>query len=84
MVKALAKRTGMTLSDCKLFLDALAVVFREAAEQGHVVKLPGVGQFKPVIRAARSGRNPKTGEPLAIAARNDLKFKPALELRAVL
>lgn len=84
MVKALAERSQMKPVDCKLFLDTLAVVFREAAEQGQTVKLPGVGRFKRVARAARSGRNPKTGETMVIAARNDLKFKPALELRAAL
>ena len=47
---------------------------------GKKVSLVGFGTFSTTHRKARTGRNPKTGEALQIAAKNVVKFKPGKEL----
>ncbi len=56
-----------------IFMKAVA----EALAAGQEVVLPGFGKFEVRERAARSGRNPKTGEVMEIAASKTVAFKPA-------
>lgn len=42
---------------------------------------PGLGKFERVERAARKGRNPQTGETIDIAAKNAVKFTPAIDFK---
>ena len=60
---------------------ALLAVLREALAQGEVVSLPGLGSFSVVAHAARMGRNPRTGESIAIPARRRVHFKLSRGLR---
>ncbi len=57
-----------------------AVIARQLKDKGEV-RLPGFGTFKTADRSAREGRNPKTGEPLTIAARSVVQFVPAKALK---
>ena len=50
---------------------------RTNAANGHTIALPGLGRFVEKHRAARTGRNPATGEAIEIAASTTLGFKPA-------
>jgi DNA-binding protein HU-beta len=50
-------------------------------EKGDRVQVPGFGSFSVSERAARTGRNPKTGESIEIAASKNVKFKPGKELK---
>jgi DNA-binding protein HU-beta len=52
------------------------------ASKGEEVSLFGFGRFKVAKRAARKGRNPRTGEAVKIAASKSLKFSPARSLKA--
>jgi DNA-binding protein HU-beta len=52
--------------------------------QGETITLPGFGTFSLAERAARTGRNPKTGEALEIAASRAAKFKQAKALKDAL
>lgn len=60
---------------------ALLAVLREALAQGEGVSLPGLGSFSVVAHAARMGRNPRTGESIAIPARRRVHFKLSTGLR---
>jgi DNA-binding protein HU-beta len=53
----------------------------QSLKNGEAVTLTGFGAFKVVDRPARAGRNPKTGAPLAIAARRAVTFTPGKNLR---
>jgi nucleoid DNA-binding protein len=63
---------------------ALFAVIREALAQGQGVSLPGLGSFSVVLHAARMGRNPRTGESIAIPARRRIHFKMGKGLRELL
>lgn len=56
----------------------------KAVSKGDTVTLVGFGTFKSVKRAARTGRNPKTGEPLKIKAHKAPKFIPGKALKDAL
>ena len=51
-------------------------------KEGNKVAVLGFGTFSVSERAARMGRNPKTGEAIQIKAKNVIKFKPGKELSA--
>ena len=71
-------------ADVSATLKALAVALRETLEQGDSINLPGIGTFKVVERAARTGRNPRTGEQISIPARRQVKFVPGKSLSEAL
>jgi DNA-binding protein HU-beta len=50
-------------------------------EKGERVQVPGLGSFAISERAARTGRNPKTGESISIAASKNVRFKAGKELK---
>ena len=53
-------------------------------EKGDRVQVPGLGSFVVGERAARTGRNPKTGESIPIAASRNVKFRASKELKGSL
>ncbi len=60
---------------------AFYAAIREALAQGEDVRLPGVGVLKVKTSPARTARNPRTGEAVAVPARNHVRFSQAGELR---
>ncbi|WP_244150298.1 HU family DNA-binding protein [Desulfomicrobium norvegicum] len=63
---------------------ALYAVIREALTLDQGISLPGLGSFSVTLHAARMGRNPRTGESIAIPARRRVHFKAAKGLRQLL
>lgn len=63
-------------------LDAAIAGITKAVASGDSVALIGFGTFKAVERAAREGKNPKTGEPLQIAAATVPKFTAGATFKA--
>jgi DNA-binding protein HU-beta len=53
-------------------------------EKGERVQVPGLGSFSISERAARTGRNPKTGESIRIDASKNVRFKAGKELKGSL
>ena len=51
-------------------------------ERGERVQVPGLGSFAPSERAARTGRNPKTGEAIQIPASKNVRFKAGKDLKS--
>ena len=56
----------------------------DTLKQGDSIRLPGIGTFKVVERAARMGRNPRTGEQISIPARRQVKFTASKSLSEAL
>lgn len=65
-------------------LDAFIDALTEALADGQSVAFTGFGTFSVAKRAARQGRNPRTGQPVSIAASKTVKFKPGKALKDAL
>jgi DNA-binding protein HU-beta len=74
LVEAIAGASDLSKADADRALNALLAVVQAAVAGGDKVTLPGFGTFAPVARAARTGMNPQTREPIEIAASKSAKF----------
>ncbi len=81
LVEAVAEKTGLTKADATRAIDATFEVITGALQGGDKVPLVGFGTFAVSERAARSGRNPQTGEPVEIPARKAVTFKAGSALK---
>ena len=73
----LAEATGTNKKVASQFLESLtSIAYREARKSGEFT-IPGIGKLVKQQRKARMGRNPKTGEPMKIAAKTVVKFRVA-------
>ena len=68
-----AQIEGATQKDVAVIVDTVLETIVNTVASGEKVSLAGFGNFEVVERAARKGRNPKTGEPLEIAASKSAK-----------
>ena len=82
LVSAIAQNTGITQKDTAKIVDALIETITTTLKSGGDVTLVGFGTFKVFKRAARKGRNPKTGVEIQIKEANVPQFKPGKVLRA--
>ena len=82
LIKALAARTKLPKSATCRSLDALLEIITTAIAKGDEVALAGFGTFRPAERSARVARNPRTGEPMNIAAITVPKFSAGAALKA--
>jgi DNA-binding protein HU-beta len=80
-VQAIAQKMESSQADAGRSVDALIAVISETLAKGDEVKLPGFGTFQVADRAATEGRNPRTGEKIAIPASKQPKFKAGAELK---
>jgi DNA-binding protein HU-beta len=67
--------------DAEAALDAVFTSIKQALAKGEEVRLTGFGSFKVNGRAARIGRNPRTGQEIKIAASKAPAFRPGKELK---
>jgi DNA-binding protein HU-beta len=75
LVDAIAGKAGLTKADAKRALDAFTEVVAKSLKKGDKIALVGFGTFSVSQRSARTGRNPRTGEPIKIKAKKVAKFK---------
>ena len=76
-----AGRLSLPGSEANRTIDVLFDVIAQALADGETVRVSGFGTFLTHERAARKGRNPRTGEPIAIAASTSPAFKAGKALR---
>jgi DNA-binding protein HU-beta len=81
MIDKMAAAAGITKTQAAAAVEALVSGISGALKKGNRVTVVGFGSFTTAQRAARTGRNPKTGKPIQIAARRVAKFTPGLELK---
>jgi DNA-binding protein HU-beta len=81
LIDAVAGSANLTRVDAGRAVDALVDVIAGALKGDDEVTLVGFGTFTVRKRAARSGRNPRTGDIIAIPASNLPAFKPGKALR---
>ena len=75
LLKSSATETGLSASAVKQVIESLSKHIAEEAKAGNVVRLPALGTFSRLDRAARQGRNPQTGQTITIPANSSIKFK---------
>lgn len=81
LIDSIATESGLTKADATKALDGTMEAIRKALKSGETVSLVGFGTFAVKDRAARTGRNPKTGEPLQIKASRIPSFKAGKGLK---
>ncbi|MCR5763234.1 MAG: HU family DNA-binding protein [Treponema sp.] len=81
LVDAIAKDTGLSKKDSEAALKSFIENVSDALVKGDSVQLIGFGTFSVSERAARSGRNPSSGETITIAASKNAKFKSGKALK---
>ena len=81
LTDAVAERANLSKSDAGDAVDAIFDSIADALAKGESVSLIGFGTFSVSNRAARSGRNPRTGETIQIAASRAAKFKAGKALK---
>jgi DNA-binding protein HU-beta len=77
LAEALAAALGLTKADARQAVDSVFDLITDAAAKGEEISLNGFGKFKVKDSPAREGRNPATGETIAIKASKKLSFAPA-------
>jgi DNA-binding protein HU-beta len=82
LVEALAKETDVSKAAAARAIDALVDIITHTVAKKQDVQLIGFGTFKASKRAARTGKNPRTGEVLKIAASTVPTFKAGAAFKA--
>ncbi len=81
LVGVVAEQTGLSKGDVMKAIDGMLEALTSAMQKGEEVRLVGFGTYTVTRRAASEGRNPRTGEPLTIAASKQPKFRPGKALK---
>ena len=84
LIAAMSEKSGLTKKDTTAALDALTESVQTALKAGEKVQLIGFGTFEVKERAARTGINPRTKEPVEIAASKAPVFKAGKALKDAL
>lgn len=82
LVAALADQAGVTKTDADKVLSAFSDVVLDSVSKGEKVSIPGILSVERVERAARTGRNPATGETIDIPAGFGVKVSAGSRLKA--
>ncbi len=77
LVAALHKEVGLSQTDCSKLLEGFLSEITDALVAGETVKLNNFASFKPHLKKARTGRNPKTREAVPIPPRKVVVFRPS-------
>jgi DNA-binding protein HU-beta len=81
LIDAVASAANLSKADASRAVDAVVDSISKALKKGQQVAVVGFGTFSVKHRSARSGRNPRTGETISIAASNVPGFKAGKALR---
>ncbi|MDX1402720.1 MAG: HU family DNA-binding protein [Kiloniellales bacterium] len=81
LIDAVAGSANLSKADAGRAVDAVVDAISSALSKGQQVSVVGFGTFSVKHRAARSGRNPRTGETIQIAASNVPGFKAGKALK---
>ncbi|MGH7897368.1 MAG: HU family DNA-binding protein [Candidatus Binatia bacterium] len=84
LVDRLAAKAELSRPRAEELVDFLLGDITEALKKSEKVNISGFGTFTVSNRKARTGRNPKTGEPIEIPASRSAKFKPGKSLKEAL
>ena len=82
LIEALSrKQSQLAYKDIELAVKTILEYMSSSLSSGERIEIRGFGSFSLHFRPARSGRNPKSGEPVSLPAKYVPHFKPGKELR---
>lgn len=81
LISNIVNTTGLKKTEATKAVDAFVDTVTSALKKGDEVRLIGFGTFSVAKRAATTGRNPRTGAEIKIAARKQAKFKAGKALQ---
>ncbi len=84
LITLIAKKSGTTQAVATTALEATLDSIKEGLIGGETVTLVGFGIFTPKRTSKRMGRNPKSGEPAVIPAKNTVSFKLSKSMKDTL
>ncbi len=84
LVEIVAREAEMTKKDVEQLVEIIFDSIVSTLNDGEKIELRGFGSFRVRERSARKGRNPKTGEPVAIPAKRVAYFKPGKDLKDII
>lgn len=76
-----AKQKHLPAKDVELAVKQVLEIMSDALAQGQRIEIRGFGSFSLHFRPPRQGRNPKTGEAVALAGKHVPHFKPGKDMR---
>ncbi|MBP6117511.1 MAG: integration host factor subunit alpha [Neisseriaceae bacterium] len=83
LAEILFDKVGINKNDAKELVEMFFEQIRSTLEQGEEVKISGFGNFQLRDKPQRPGRNPKTGEEVAISARRVVTFHASQKLKGM-
>lgn len=81
LIQRTAEAAGLSKKDAEAAVSAALAIIAQTLSEGEKVQLVGFGSFETKDRAARTARNPKTMEPVEIAASRSVSFRPGKALK---
>jgi DNA-binding protein HU-beta len=81
LIALVADKTDLTRAKAAEVVDAVLAAIEAGLKEKKEVRLVGFGSFATVARKASTGRNPRTGESIKIAASTSVRFKPGKQLK---
>lgn len=81
IAEELTEQLGYSQNICSEIVDSFLSKLKDALIDGESVKLVHFGTFTVRDKAPRTGRNPRTGEPITITERQAVSFRPSKKLR---
>ncbi len=81
LADAIFEKVGLSKKEAQEIIEIIFDTLKQTFKEGESVKVPGFGTFHVRKKAARRGRNPKTGEDLQITPRRVISFKTSEKLK---
>ena len=81
LVQRISEKAGISKKEANEALSATTSTISDTLKKGDGITIVGFGSFSATQRAARTGRNPQTGETIQIAASKSVRFKPGKSLK---
>lgn len=76
IISKLSEQIGCTKKEACVALNGMIQIMKDEIDSGRGFTIPEIGKLKIITRAAKMGRNPKTGEEIMIAEHKTVVFKP--------
>ena len=83
IVEAVVNRTGLSQTEAAIAVETVVETMKRSMERGERIELRGFGVFSVRPRKTGIGRNPRTGEEVAIPPGKAVRFRPGKNLKSI-